>query len=1121
MWVAHCGLAWAEPGLLLQSESITVDVSGHLAEIVFTQRFQNNSDEFIHGTYEFPLDAGAAVDNMVLSVGDVAFESRIVERYAAREAFDAAADEGKVAALTEQRRPNLFVQSVANLPPGELVEVELHVIQPVHRVDGAWELVLPLVVGPRFVAEGEGDLGAPYAWGVNNPGITADVSLVIHAGAGFPRLTSPTHALSPTLEGSTVLASLTGITLDRDVVVRWTTVADAPVVGLAVAGDIALLTIEAPIDLPFERRVPREMVWIVDTSGSMKGAPIEIARAAMTHALMGMDEHDSFAIVPFSNDVRPFAPIALPADRETVAEGLGYITQLSASGGTQLAPAMRYAFDLQPDPLRRRTIVLLSDGLIDADTALLEELASRVYDVTMVTLGIGHAPNRFLMDELALLGGGVSAYALLDEDPVARMKSLVEAMDRPVLTSIRWEWPGCTLSNAAPRAVPTLRAGQPTVVLARVSGMCSGPAVVTALGASGRWAWTVFPTVFPEGRALQSSWARAQVEDLIRQYRNQTIPDPFEKILELGLANNIVTEQTSFVVADSRVVNPGGVAQTQQQWLSPTAGGQVLSKEYLQRVPAGRSYQQARVGAAGVTGAPTTGLGSAATNTNEYMLDGANISDPVTGTFSTNFDFGALIPTVPVHPVNAAASIELACIPTNTLESALGVQGAWTNASQLGAAGHLCGPIVRDRWFASAELGALASSIDEVDAETVGGGLGMRWIPNAFARAHVTGSVEHGSVADDALAVQIRREQALAELALFPTSMSHWTIGVDAADTSVGDQERRTFAAHAVAEGPAKFAGKHALVAALQGATYASSNVARTETWSAGRLSVGDTWTPHRSIRVMPGARLDVVAGQLAWVSPSPAVGVDWHSNNHRAAFQASYVRNVDAANRLPDDLADVTVPIRNALSASAGFEVVTDLALDLQAAWEREAFAFAVSPDIVPLPEAAVASIRRAFPSLALGLRKVLARRWTMHIRGTYLPLAASATSDLLRNPLAPYVPGFLDAFRTTSFDTGASWDLPTDPWRLSLGGSVHWTSAVEGGTAWWNRDTTSARASLQQHIDVRKGEFIVGLEGVFAVRDIEASLLPLEALVLLPNAPSPGEQPATRLDLALTYAY
>ena len=578
---------------------ISADVRGDLATVTVKQVFENPSDRAMHAQYLFPLEHNAAVYEMTLEVGSERIRAKIQEVKQAEATFAKAKGEGRAAALLKEHRPNMFTQDVANLMPGLPITTTLRYVQTVPKVDGAYELVVPLVVGPRFQpshagrppareAQVDADLAPSGTWeletlpdyppvhGVNlPPSIEADrVALKVRIDGGVPiqAVASTTHALQTEAESERVrhvrLAS--GRAIDnRDFVLRYALAGARADAGLLAyrdgRGGFFSLLIEPPA-VPAEADVTaREMVFLLDCSGSMFGLPMDASKAFMRQALAKLRPTDHFRIVRFSDRATEFAASPLPATAQNVAQGLAYVEALSGEGGTMMSAGIAQALTPPVPEGSIRIVTFLTDGYIGNEQEILKLIRERLNGARLYAFGVGAGVNRYLLDEIGRAGRGFTRYMDPTENVAAVASELTEKLQSPVLTDIEIDWGGLNPEEVYPAKIPDLFAGQSV----RVQGRYAKPGeyTVTVKGrVRGRDARLPLAVKLPEasgrGEAIALVWARSAIREHLYQ---MSLPahvagaPPYyklkERITDLGLKFSLVTRFTSFVAVSEQVYN--------------------------------------------------------------------------------------------------------------------------------------------------------------------------------------------------------------------------------------------------------------------------------------------------------------------------------------------------------------------------------------------------------------------------------------------------------------------------------------------------------------------------------------------------------------------------------------
>jgi Ca-activated chloride channel family protein len=565
-------------------------ILGDLATVKLTQTFQNPYPRPLNARYIFPLPAEAAVHAMRLWTGDFVIEGQIREVRQAKAEFEQAKKQGKQAALVTQHRPNVFTQEVANLMPGASVKVELHYAHAVPKLDGRYEFTFPMVVGPRYLSDNGPMAGEPAAvqagaWDLpDSPPVAPPqhidpdrVGIEVHIEAGLPvqRLQSPTHPIDVAGAGAAgrVVRLASGRTLDnKDFVLSWTLAGTGTAAGVTTYASegkgIVNLLIEPPAQAAEAELTPREMVFVLDCSGSMSGVPLEASKRFMRRALLGLRSTDVFRILRFSDTATAFSDRPLPATSENVQAGLLHLDGLISEGGTQMTSGIRAALDPDPVPGALRIVVFLTDGYIGNDVDVVRLIEQRRGQARLFSFGVGNGVNHYLLQEMARVGRGVARIVRPDQDAEAIADSLAKRLDAAYLTDVTIDWGKAPVHEPTPRVLPDLFLGQSLRVLARfeapgtyevmVHGKVAGRPMELPLRLE-------LPSEAPEAEALPIVWARSQVEDRMIDYLSPARDEAERKRLQaevtaLGLKHRLVTQWTAFVAVARRVVNPAGKA---------------------------------------------------------------------------------------------------------------------------------------------------------------------------------------------------------------------------------------------------------------------------------------------------------------------------------------------------------------------------------------------------------------------------------------------------------------------------------------------------------------------------------------------------------------------------------
>ncbi|MBT0963078.1 marine proteobacterial sortase target protein [Denitromonas iodatirespirans] len=563
---------------------VTLRVSGPIVRARVVQRFRNPADDWREGTYVFPLPENAAVDRMRIQVADRVIEGQIQERAQAKATYEKAKAEGKASALVSQERPNVFTTRVANIGPKDEIRVE---IEYQHTLDyavadgvGRYSLRFPMVVAPRYIpgqVVGDEESGAilgtdmvPDAAAILPPMLLPDeagpivnpVSLNVYLDAGVPiaAVDSPFHRVRiDTLKPSVRRIRLSeGRTpANRDFVLNWTLAAGAaPHATLFVEPgkdrDHALLMLVPPAPSAVGKRLPREVVFIVDTSGSMEGASIVQAREALAMALGRLGAEDSFNVIEFNSNAKALFDTARPASGEHVAQAVRWVQALRANGGTEMAGALDLALDGRRNPDRVRQVIFLTDGAVGNEAQLFGLIQQRLGDSRLFTVGIGSAPNSHFMRKAAQAGRGSFTYIGKVEEVRARMAELFAKLESPVIKGLTVTWPSGARADASPDPLPDLYLGEPVVVAAAIDRTVGGEVRLSGDSGAIRWSSSLSLDDANPGEGIGVLWARQKIDhwmDTLADGADEAAVR--EKVLALALEFQLVSQFTSFVAVDT------------------------------------------------------------------------------------------------------------------------------------------------------------------------------------------------------------------------------------------------------------------------------------------------------------------------------------------------------------------------------------------------------------------------------------------------------------------------------------------------------------------------------------------------------------------------------------------
>ena len=580
----------------LRHTDVAVEISGFVARVTVTQVFASRFTEPVEAIYTFPLSDRAAVDAMSMRTGERTIRGEIKRREEARRIYEAARNAGQVAALLDQERPNIFTQTLANLMPGATVEIRIEYVEPLVFRDGTFEFSFPTVVGPRFIPGAPtGHAGTGWAPDTTRvpdasritPPVTPegtraghDIGIAVDIDAGVPILdvASPLHEIDverPEASRARVHLRQEAEIPNRDFVLRYAVAGDEVRSGYLAHRDgegdgYVTFVLLPPKRVTAETAAPKEMIFVIDRSGSQAGLPLEKAKETMRWILDHMNPNDTFQVVDFGNTANVLFPTPQPASPEMKRQARAHIDALEANGGTMMAEAVRTVCSLPADANRLRVVTFMTDGYIGNDFEVIDLVRSLRGTSRWFSFGAGNGVNRFLLEGLARAGGGEVDYILLNDSGEAVAKRFYERIAAPALTDVRLEFRGLDVVDVFPTAPSDVWDRRPLIVHARYRRAGEGQVVLRGFR-QGKPYKQVIDVTLPEheagNAAIESMWARAKVDDLMWQdlagLQSGNFPEALrEEIVQTALAHRLMTQFTSFVAVEDRVVNEGGTQRT-------------------------------------------------------------------------------------------------------------------------------------------------------------------------------------------------------------------------------------------------------------------------------------------------------------------------------------------------------------------------------------------------------------------------------------------------------------------------------------------------------------------------------------------------------------------------------
>ena len=530
---------------------------------------------------------------MRLYIGKRFIEGEIREKSEAKKVYEKAKSEGRKASLVEQQRPNIFTTSVANIAPGERVIVEVEYLEDLNYRDDQFSLRFPMTMTPRYMP------GTPLpdrrgsGWSadttevvdaslISPPMVTssrahrASVSIELDAGMALDTITSRYHAVNVSESNgrySIELASKT-VPLDHDFELTWRPSVDASPQAMlfteTISGDPHYLLMVMPPSMRSlsSQVMPRELIYIIDTSGSMHGTSIGQAKKALLRALDRLNPGDRFNIIAFSSQPNALYGASATVNAETLGTARRFVAGLEANGGTEMRAALEVALKNPAIETHLRQLVFITDGAVGNEQALFSLIDERLAGARLFTVGIGSAPNSWFMRKAAETGRGTYTLISAQNEVGEKMDSLFERIEQPQVTNIAVDWPSGVDVSAYPAIVPDLYINEPVTVKARIAGPLRAGDEVRVSGDTVGGAWTrSLPLAGqPQSPGIGALWARARIAALDDAGRRGADPREIrDEIVRAALTHHLVSKHTSLVAVDKTPARPATASLKSEQ----------------------------------------------------------------------------------------------------------------------------------------------------------------------------------------------------------------------------------------------------------------------------------------------------------------------------------------------------------------------------------------------------------------------------------------------------------------------------------------------------------------------------------------------------------------------------
>jgi len=588
---------------LRQNSDYHVEVNGFLARVSFSQTFKNTSEYFLEAVYVFPLIDDAAVDSMVMEVGERKIIGKITEKQRAKKIYQQAKQQGKKASLVSQQRPNIFTTKLSNIAPGETIKITISYLQSVKYHNDEFSLRIPLTITPRYMPQkvahkkvqrlnsateiqtstvinntGWANISPPQTR--SSAGQKVNIDIALNMGLALTNIVSRYHQIIKQQQNNTTYLSLknNSVLLDRDFVLTWQVAqGTAPKAAFFQMTDdsfnYGLLMIMPPVVSQGET-ISKDVTYIIDISGSMGGVAIKQAKQALHTALDILNKDDTFNIIAFSNDAKKLFQRSLSAAPQNIAIAKHWLQKLSVGGGTNMYSAISQALQVKTAEnvaesavaSKYKQVIFITDGSVANEQELFTLIENNLANTRLHTIGIGSAPNSYFMSRAAELGRGTYRYIGSINEVALQMRKLFSDISQPLMRNIHVDWPANNLEYY-PSLIPDLYQSQPMVISARWPKVSHTPQTklksiikMTGMLADTNWQEQIHIaeniTYNKSNQGLDQWWARQKIKHLTQQHRRGDERQKVilkQQITQLALKHHLVSPYTSFIAIEEHV----------------------------------------------------------------------------------------------------------------------------------------------------------------------------------------------------------------------------------------------------------------------------------------------------------------------------------------------------------------------------------------------------------------------------------------------------------------------------------------------------------------------------------------------------------------------------------------
>ena len=571
--------------LPLKETSANVMITGVIADVTVKQVYINNGKKPLEAIYIFPASTRAAVYSINMKIGDRVIIAKIREKQKAREEYEKAKSKGQSASLLEQQRPNVFQMNVANIMPGDTIQVEMNYTELLVPESGVYEFVYPTVVGPRYSNKPDATASADDKW-VSNPYTHAgeapsykfNINVSLAAGMPIKEIRCISHDMDVNYDSPSdvklTLKNTQKYSGNKDVIVQYKLADNKIESGILLykgAGEeenFFVAMIQPPVKPTDDQIPPREYIFIMDVSGSMGGYPVETSKKLLKNLVENLRQTDKFNVVLFAGGSSRFSEKSVFAVKENIDAAINMIDNQQGGGGTELLPALKNSLSIEKEKGFSRTFVIATDGYVDIEKESFELIKDNLGKANFFAFGIGTSVNRYLIEGIAHAGMGEPFIVTNENECAEKAEKFRKYIQFPVLTDISVNYGGLNSYDVEPKNIPDVLAERPVIIYGKWKGNPQGVFTLTGRSGDKEYKYIVdLSSVKPSSnyKALKYLWAREKIKMLDDYSDNGSNTDIVKKVTDLGIKYNLLTNYTSFIAIDSNIRNQSGKQVTVKQ----------------------------------------------------------------------------------------------------------------------------------------------------------------------------------------------------------------------------------------------------------------------------------------------------------------------------------------------------------------------------------------------------------------------------------------------------------------------------------------------------------------------------------------------------------------------------